>query len=216
MSKDTLSITIDDRALRGLFNAFPRIANSEVNRGYKQVAAGFMKDFTKKRLVKGVFHVKRKGVFKSPKGQPVIPVKARKAGFIAKLGGRERLRGKWVEIRNSSPLITIREKGGVITPKPGKKWLYIHSDPGSKYAFGKKRKGKLGGGAAHYKWKQGKAQAFNSRPITAKMKKVGPFPRLGFKAAWSAYRSRLPTHYDKIEKRIVGTAQRFLDRKKAS
>ncbi len=217
--KDTLSVTVDYSALKHLFEYMPRVSNSEMNRGYKKIVADWTKVFSKNRLRKPIMVVRRKGTFNSPKGQPVIPKKMRKVGFIALLKGRERIQGKSVEVRNSSKLITGREKGEPIVAKPGK-WLYIHSKAGSKYAFGKKsRKGRLGGGAAQFKWQKKQKNYHGKRgkyPITAKMKRVGPFPLLGFRASWKSYKPHLPRHYDKIVDRIIGRVQYFIDKRRAS
>lgn len=112
-------VTIDDRQARALFREFPKIANAEINKGYRSVASDFMGDFSKTALSRaGVYRVRRKGNVKPPpRGQPRLPKKARLAGFKATIGGTNRLDRKSLSIRTRNPLLLIREEGGVIVPR---------------------------------------------------------------------------------------------------
>ena len=218
---NSLSVTIDDKALQGMFREFPKIANSEMNRTYRQVASTFMKEFTSRRLRKGVLNIERKGEkFKSRKGQPTLPRKALAAGFVATLFGKESLKAKGVKIKNSNPLVLLREGD---TPAKrtvkakNKPWLYVRIDPKEAFKNEKGRHTKVTK-LKWQKWKNKQAKykgTGGKRVIVAKVKKIGPFPHLGFRKAWRAYKSKLPAHWRKAEDNVIRRAQLKLDRRAA-
>ena len=205
-------VTVHDSHVKALFREFPKIANAEVNRGYNRTVVAFMAEFTRTRLVKGIFDPRRKvRLKKPPKGQPVIAAKARKAGFVARLYGEQKLAGKHVRAYTGSPLLLVREHGGIIRPKK-KDYLYIRGD--EKRAFGRSAKGK----ARQARWEAWRSQQKWSRwkkPIVAKVKQVGPFPRLGFYSAWRQFQTKIAERMDGVVKQIVRRAELQLKRKAA-
>jgi len=217
---DVLQITVDDSRVRALFREFPKITNSEANRAYKRVISQFMKRFSSERLVKGVFTPRRgRKAKKNPTGQPAIPAKARLAGFKARVGGVQRLEGKYVYARTSNPLMLVRERGETIYAKkkrPGDKrpWLYIRGTPHR--AFGTSKRGK----ARRAKWQakhvSGQKWAHWAKPVVAKKEKVGPFKRLGFMAAWNAFYPEASRMLQEIVSRSAKRANQFLERRRKS
>jgi hypothetical protein len=234
MTREYISVTYEDRAVRALFKEFPKIANQECNKYYKKVISEFAKEFTKRRLRRPIFDVKRKLKKKpTPKGQPPIPAKARAAGLKGVMGGINKIDKKWARFYTGNPLLLIREKGGTIRPDPlttsgGKKrYLTIRETKTFKYR-GKKRgqrafRGTKAGLAARERWVsryQSKIRhpvwKAGARPIVAKKEFVKVRAILGLVKLWKAFGSRAKKIVEKIPTEIARRAQLKLERKRGA
>jgi hypothetical protein len=218
-------VDIDWRPLKDLIREFPGITNQEANKAYRKVASWFGKEFTKNRLRRGIFNPHRKvKMSKTPKGQPAIPVKMRKAGFVARLTGASKIEGKAVRVGSGSDLIIQREGGRVVRADPKKRkpneryaYLYIRAT-GSKMGYGKAKKDQ----ARVDRWAKRKGRMSKTRqrwalPIVAKVRQAGPWPKLGFEAAWRAFEPRRDKILqDLMPAEIVRRAQLRLERRRAA
>ena len=196
--KSEIKFSLDDTAFRSMVRDFPKIVNAEKNKSFRRYANEFGKFFTKSRLRKGIFDVRRKGNVKSPpRGQPRLPKKMVLAGFIARISGRSRIDGKGLTVRTSSPLLLIREHGGTIIPKSGG-FLFLHGDFKGRGAAQKRSHARLG---------------LINKPITAKVKSVTFKPVLGFVATFNRFQPAGQKLLDKGMAEARRRAQRVLDKR---
>lgn len=220
---------VDDKRAMALLGRFPKIANQEANRVYKAIMGDFMRAFTKARLRKGIFNVKRKvRLRKGAGGNPFVPKKARLAGFVSILGGRGSIQGKYVRVKNSNPLILIREAGKPVEASPyrkahGKNWIVIRGKETT--AFGSTKAGK----AKRKRWAERSARARLSavggaqnmaanyrRPVLRKVRSAGPFPRIRFIPFWKVWRRRnLDAYFLRLSEGVVRRVE-LLQKKKAA
>jgi len=214
-----IQVAVDINKWLKFVKALPQIANSQVNDAYVEVAKEFAKDFSKKRLIKGVYNVKprrgKKDYSRIGKGRIEILKRARNAGITARLGGAGSLKNKNVRIYTKNPLLVMREYGEVVraTKTKGKDrvpYLYIHADLQStlgtnilRQKFGRGNKVKTL--RQQYKISRVKSgKSYYGRPIVAKVRRVGPFPLLKFKATWNTFiRTRFSQISRKYENKIA-------------
>jgi hypothetical protein len=225
MTREYISVTYEDKAVRALFKEFPKIANQECNKYYKKVISEFAKEFTKRRLKRPIFNVKRKLKKKpTPKGQPPIPAKAKAAGFKGVMGGINKIDKKWARFYTGNPLLLIREYGGTIVPKKHD-WLYIRETTTFKHRGAKRGRrafrGTKPGLAARERWVsryQSKIRHAGyraaARPIVAKVKSVRFGKILGLQRLWKAFRSRMDKILEKIPTEVARRAQLKLERRR--
>jgi len=198
--KSEIKFSLDDSSFRSMVRDFPKIVNAEKNKSFRRYANEFGKFFTKSRLRKGIFDVKRKrNVKPPPRGQPKLPKKMTLAGFVAGISGRAHIDGKALTVRTSSPLMLIREHGGRIpeVPKPGK-FITIRSEFQGRGAAQKRQQVTLG---------------LLKRPIIAKKSSITIKPILGFVRSFNRFQ---PTGQKLLDKGIAEArrrAQRVLDKR---
>jgi hypothetical protein len=172
---------VETKAVQRLFYDMPKILNQQMNRTFPQSATAFLKHFSKTRLVRGVYDVKRKSKKKkkrTPTGQVSVPAKARLAGFAASVRGRQDLDHKEFRVRTSNPLLLIRERGGTIRPRRGQ-WLYIRGKFTGRGAVARRKA---------FAEQQRAAGSKYSRPIVARVRQVVVPAVLGFYKAWRRWR----------------------------
>lgn len=176
------SFVVNTDGVARMFRQAPKIFNSQMNRTFPTAASKFLREFSKARLKKGIYQVRRRvKARRKATGQPSIPAKARAAGFTASVRGRQDLDKKEFRIRNRNPLITIREKGGVIRPKRGE-YLYVRGDFRGRGAAARR---------TAFQARQAMRGKQYKRPIVAKVRQVVVAARLGFYSTWRGFRPTL-------------------------
>lgn len=124
MINNDFRITVNSVATARLLKLYPKLANQEQNKAHRKSAATYGKKMVREVFGKAgsVFRVRRKASVRKPrKGQPKLPKKAILAGLKAEIGNPGKLHRKFLSVRTSSPLLTIRETGGTISSSKGKK-----------------------------------------------------------------------------------------------
>lgn len=180
----------------------PKIFNQNINRAFQRIGGGFLRDFARSRLVRGVYQVRRRGsVSRAARGQPTVPKKAKLAGFKAVISGRERLERKRLLIRTRNPALTIRESGGVIRPRHAK-YLII--------------RGTARGRGASVRREQSRSRQIErfgrvryEKEVLRKVRRVEVRAVLGFVATWRRY---LPAAHQVFREALRGAVNRITKR----
>jgi len=188
---NSLEIKVDDRDVRRLFEAVPKIANQEMNRAHERSGSEFLRSYAPhfRSVVKVASKAK---VGKKARGHPAVPVDMKRMGVKARVFGRSKLQGKGMFIRTRNPLLVAREKGDVANAPPGG-WLYIH---GTITGRGKKKRlaaqservarlrqqhgGRFIGGRKY----------ISDRPIVARVKQIRIPANLRLVSSWTAFHPR--------------------------
>lgn len=90
----------------------PKHLNANLNRQSRSATSEFGRQFTAERLGPGGIEIHRRGQFKKPaKGQPSLPIKMRRAGFVARLRGEQKIDRKRLRISTRNPAMVSHELG---------------------------------------------------------------------------------------------------------
>lgn len=218
-TQSTIIVTVNDRVVRDVLKAFPKITNAESNKRYNQTVRQFMLAFARHRLIRGVFEPIRKVNIRKPRpGQPNIGKASRKAGFKAVLYGRHKLEGKAVRVRTSNPLLLIHEYPRPVFPKHGR-YMILREFRTARFPPFRRRFTGSGSKRRRQAWYAGRQRARGNRymrwekPVVARILRIKPQAPLRFYASWRMFRGQADQILRKIPTEVVRRAQLIVNRR---
>jgi hypothetical protein len=174
--RNPVSTLVNSRGVKRLLDRFPRIYNSSMNKGFRQLGSSFFTQLGKQRLVPGIFQVKRKFNRKASK--------AERAGFTKRQFGQKDLERKGIRIHTKNPALVARELGATIRPRRGE-FLFIRGE-----FKGRSKKVQRAQGAFLSRQVKTLGRVKFKKPIIAKKRIVRIPPKLGFFEFWRRFRPR--------------------------
>lgn len=201
----SFTVDVNDREIVNIFKTFPKVANSEMNRGYRRVISRFASGVVLP-TVRAHYRLgpasKAVKVGNTKRAQPAIPKTLKRSGFRATLARLSSLDGKTAVVYSGSPLHMIREEGGTIRPKKGK-YLIIRDQ--RSFAGKTKRASR-----ARSRW-AAKGSGYQ-HPVIARLRRVDQPPVYGLESKWASFESQASGLLEGALARIVERAERILDR----